>query len=169
MRLDMESLNPLMRATPVLLAGLLLLMAASVRADMTPTPPPSGIPTGSEQQYIQGVTATRAKEWGVAAAAFAKAVEITPTYAEAWNGLGYALRNQGKYAESLKAYNEALRLRPDYSEALEYLGEAYVKMGRFDDARRVLDRLEPLDAGRAAELGDALRGAAKGEPSDQKK
>jgi tetratricopeptide (TPR) repeat protein len=156
------------RATPILLAGLLLLMAAPARADMTPTPPPSGIPTGSEQQYIRGVTATRAKEWSVAAAAFAKAVEIQPTYAEAWNGLGYALRNQGKYAESLKAYNEALRLRPDYSEALEYLGEAYVKMGRLDDARRVLDRLKPLDAGRAAELADALRGAAKGEPSDHK-
>ena len=88
MRLDMESLNPLRRATSMLLAGLFLLMAAPARADMTPTPPP---------------------------------------------------------------------------------GEAYVKMGRLDDGRRVLDRLEPLDAGRAAELGDALRGAATGEPTDHKK
>jgi len=158
-----------MRATATLLAGLLLLIAAPARADMTPTPPPSGIPTGPEQQYVQGVAATRAKEWSVAAAAFAKAVELKPTYAEAWNGLGYALRNQGKYAESLKAYTEALRLRPNYPEALEYLGEAYVKMGRLDDARRVLDRLKPLDAGRAQELADALRGAAKGEASESKK
>jgi len=158
-----------MRATPILLTGLLLLIAPPARADMTPTPPPSGIPTGPEQQYIQGVTATRAKEWSVAAAAFAKAVELKPTYAEAWNGLGYALRNQGKYADSLKAYNEALRLRPDYPEALEYLGEAYVEMGRLDDARRVLDRLKPLDAGRASELADALRRAANGEPSQTKK
>ena len=157
-----------MRATPILV-GLLLLISAPARADMTPTPPPSGIPTGPEQQYIQGVAATRAKEWSGAAAAFAKAVELKPTYAEAWNGLGYALRNQGKYAESLKAYNEALRLRPDYPEALEYLGEAYVKMGRLDDALRVLDRLKPLDAGRAGELAEALRGAAKSEPSENKK
>ncbi len=145
-----------MRTTAMLLAGLLLLIAAPARADMTPTPPPSGIPTGPEQQYVQGVTATRAKEWSVAAAAFAKAVELKPTYAEAWNGLGYALRNQGKYAESLKAYDEALRLRPNYPEALEYLGEAYVKMGRLDDARHVLDRLKPLDAGRASELAEAI-------------
>ncbi len=146
-----------MRSTAMLFAGLLLLIAAPVRADMTPTPPPSsGIPTGPEQQYVQGVAATRAKEWSVAVAAFAKAVELKPTYAEAWNGLGYALRNQGKYAESLKAYNEALRLRPDYPEALEYLGEAYVKMGRLDDARRILDRLKPLDAGRAGELAEAI-------------
>jgi Flp pilus assembly protein TadD len=157
-----------MRATPILLAGLLLLMAAPARAEMTPTPPPSGIPTGPEQQYIQGVTATRAKEWSVAAVAFAKAVELQPSYAEAWNGLGYALRNQGKYAESLKAYHEALRLRPDYPEALEYLGEAYVKMGRLDDARRVLDHLERLDAGRAGELADALRAAARRELPKQK-
>jgi len=144
-----------MRATSILL-GLLLLIAAPTRADMTPTPPPSGVPTGPEQQYIQGLVATRAKEWSVAAAAFAKAVELKPTYAEAWNGLGYALRNQGKYSESLKAYDEALRLLPDYPEALEYLGEAYVKMGRLDDARRVLDRLKQLDAGRAGELAEAI-------------
>jgi Flp pilus assembly protein TadD len=144
-----------MRPTPILV-GLLLLIAGRAQADMTPTPPPSGLPSASEQQYVQGVAATRAKEWSVAAAAFAKAVELQPTYAEAWNGLGYALRNQGRYAESLKAYHEALRLRPDYPEALEYLGEAYVKMGRLDDARRALDRLKPLDAGRAAELAEAI-------------
>ena len=142
--------------TMPIVAGLLLLLATPAPADMTPTPPPSGIPTEPEQQYIQGVTATRAKEWSVAAAAFGKAVELKPAYAEAWNGLGYALRNQGKYAESLKAYGEALRLRPNYPEALEYLGEAYVKMGRLDDARRVLDQLKPLDAGRAEELAEAI-------------
>jgi Flp pilus assembly protein TadD len=141
--------------TLILLIGVLF-AAAPAGADMTPTPPPSGLPSGAEQQYVQGVAATRAKEWSVAAAAFAKAVELKPAYPEAWNGLGYALRNQGKYPESLKAYGEALRLRPDYPEALEYLGEAYVKMGRLDEARRVLDRLKPLDAERARELTEAI-------------
>jgi tetratricopeptide (TPR) repeat protein len=92
----------------------------------------------------------------VAAAAFGRAVEMKPAYPEAWNGLGYALRNQGRYPESLKAYDEALRLRPDYPEALEYLGEAYVKLGRLDDARRVLERLRRLDAGMARELAEAI-------------
>ena len=66
------------------------------------------------------------------------------------------MRNQGRYADSLDAYHEALRLRPDFPEALEYLGEAYVKMGRLDDARRILARLRPLDAHRADELADEI-------------
>ena len=56
-------------------------------------------------------------------------------------GLGYVLRHQGRYEESVRAYQKALRLKPDYPAALEYLGEAYVKMGRVDDARRLLEKL----------------------------
>lgn len=116
---------------------------------------PSAVPT-AEAEYSRGITAKRAKNWGAAAAAFQRAVDLKPNYPEAWNELGFALRNQGKYPDSLKAYDEALRLRPDFPEALEYLGEAYVKLGRMDDARKVLDRLKPLDAARAAELSEAI-------------
>jgi tetratricopeptide (TPR) repeat protein len=139
-------------------AALLLLAAAPAVADMTPAPPRNRMPPApsAEQEYARGVAATRAKEWSVAAAAFGRAVEMKPAYPEAWNGLGHALRNQGKYPESLKAYDEALRLRPDYPDALEYLGEAYVKLGRRDDARRVLERLKPLDGERARELSEAI-------------
>ena len=70
--------------------------------------------------------------------------------------LGYALRHQGRYAESLAAYDTALKLKPNFPEALEYLGEAYVKMGRMAEARRVLERLRPLDAGRAQELAEEI-------------
>ncbi len=144
------------RAALLVLA--LLIPAAPVAADMTPAPPRTRMPPApsAEQEYARGLAATRAKEWSVAAAAFGRAVEMKPAYPEAWNGLGYALRNQGRYPESLKAYDEALRLRPDYPEALEYLGEAYVKLGRLDDARRVLERLRRLDAGMAQELAEAI-------------
>jgi tetratricopeptide (TPR) repeat protein len=141
-----------------LLLLVLLAAAAPVAADMTPAPPQSRMPPApsAEQEYSRGLAATRAREWSVAAAAFSRAVEMKPAYPEAWNGLGYARRQQGRYPESIKAYDEALRLRPDYPEALEYLGEAYVKMGRLDDARRVLERLRPLDAGMARELAEAI-------------
>jgi Flp pilus assembly protein TadD len=118
--------------------------------------PSAPVTTPAEEEYGKGIRAKRAKEWSVAAASFQKAVELKPGYPEAWNELGYAYRQLGKYPESVKAYDEALRLKPRFPEALEYLGEAYVKMGRMDDARMVLDRLRPLDKRMAKELEDQI-------------
>src|SRR5206468_1142295 len=66
---------------------------------------PSATPS-AEQEYARGITARSAKDWAAAVAAFRKAVNMRPAYPEAWNELGYALRNQGRYSESLTAYDE---------------------------------------------------------------
>ena len=110
----------------------------------------------AESEYNRGVRARVAGNWPAAVDAFHRALAYRADFADAWNELGYALRNQGRYPESLDAYHEALRLRPNFPEALEYLGEAYVKMGRLDDARRILDRLRPLDPARARELAEEI-------------
>src|SRR5438552_17523079 len=117
---------------------------------------PTATPS-AESEYDRGVRARLSKDWRAAAEAQRSAVTLRPAFPEAWNELGFALRNQGRYTESLQAYDEALRLRPNFPEALEYLGEAYVKLGRLDDARRVLDRLGALDAERAHELAEAIQ------------
>jgi tetratricopeptide (TPR) repeat protein len=117
---------------------------------------PTATPT-AESEYDRGVRARLVKDWKAAAEAQRSAVALRPAFPEAWNELGFALRNQGRYPESLQAYDEALRLRPNFPEALEYLGEAYVKLGRLDDARRVLDRLRPLDTARANELAEVIQ------------
>ena len=135
------------------------LAAGPAGADMTDRNPPPARPAATpaaEQEYGRGIAARNAKDWPAAAGVFRKALDLRPAYPEAWNELGYALRNQGKCADSLKAYDEALRLRPNFPEALEYLGEAYVKLGRVDDARKILERLKPLDAARAGELSEAI-------------
>lgn len=116
---------------------------------------PTATPT-AESEYDRGMRARLRRDWKTAVEAQRSAVTLRPAFPEAWNELGFALRNQGQYPESLKAYDEALRLRPNFPEALEYLGEAYVKLGRLDDARRVLERLRPLDAGRAGELAEVI-------------
>ncbi|HEV8226754.1 MAG TPA: tetratricopeptide repeat protein [Methylomirabilota bacterium] len=116
---------------------------------------PSAAPA-ADQEYSRGMAAKNAKNWPAAVGSFQKAVSLRPAFPEAWNELGFALRSQGNYPESLKAYDEALRLRPNFPEALEYLGEAYVKLGRVADAHKILERLKPLDAARAAELSEAI-------------
>jgi tetratricopeptide (TPR) repeat protein len=115
----------------------------------------------AQSEYDRGVRARVAQDWTAAVAAFRRAIALRAGFADAWNELGFALRQQGRYPESLDAYGEALRLRPDFPEALEYLGEAYVKLGRLDEARRVLERLRPLDARRAAELDEEIRTATR--------
>jgi tetratricopeptide (TPR) repeat protein len=111
----------------------------------------------ADSEYNRGVRARIVKDWPTAVEAFRRAIAFRAAFPDAWNELGYALRNQDRYAESLEAYHEALRLRPNFPEALEYLGEAYVKMGRLDDARRVLDTLRPLDPARAQELAEEIK------------
>ena len=146
-----------MTTLAALVLALMLTAPAVAVANEVPPPRPSGpVATPAEEEYNKGIRAKRGKEWSVATASFRKAVELKPDYAEAWNELGYALRNSGDYPESIKAYDEALRLKPRFPEALEYLGEAYVKMGRLDDARQVLERLKPLDRGRAKELAEEI-------------
>jgi tetratricopeptide (TPR) repeat protein len=110
----------------------------------------------AEAEYNRGVRARIAQDWPAATEAFRRALSFDRGYADAWNELGYALRHQGRYDESLQAYTEALRLRPEFPEALEYLGEAYVEMGRLDDARRVLTKLRALDPPRAHELAEVI-------------
>jgi Flp pilus assembly protein TadD len=115
--------------------------------------------TAADAHYAAGLEAKAAKRYEAAVTSFRRAVEGRPDFPEAWNELGFALRQSGKYQDALRAYDQALKLRPNFPEALEYLGEAYAKLGRLDDARAVLDRLRPLDAARAQELDEAIRAA----------
>ena len=142
-------------------AGLVAIGAAgAVRAESSgplpasPSRPPAA--PSAEEEYNRGLRLRAGKDWAGAVTAFRRATELRRGFPEAWNELGFALRHQEKYADSVAAYDEALRLRPNYPDALEYLGEAYVKMRRIDDARRILDRLKPLDAERAKELAEAI-------------
>jgi tetratricopeptide (TPR) repeat protein len=149
-----------MRTTAVFFLSLLPLVPSLAHAD--PSSPavqerrqPPTVPT-ADTEYDRGVRARLVSDWGAAVNAFRGAIRLRPDFADAWNELGFALRQQGRYGEALDAYHEALRLRPNFAEALEYLGEAYVKMGRVEEARRVLDRLRPLDTARADELATEI-------------
>ena len=55
---------------------------------------------------------------------------IKPDYAEAYNNMGNALREQGKIDEAIEAYTKALTIKPDYAEAHNNMGNAFQEQGR---------------------------------------
>ena len=121
-----------------------------------PAPAPVA-PRSADAEYNKGLQNKAGKRFSEAAADFRRAVDLRQNFPEAWNELGFALRETGQFADAVKAYDQALRLRPNFPEALEYLGEAYVKLGRLDDAREILERLRALDTEHAVELEAAIR------------
>lgn len=143
---------------PALRVSLVLALSAARAAADGPSPvvvPASPAPT-AERHYQEGLDYQKKGDFRRAARAYESAIKLREAFPEAWNGLGFSLRQHGKLPEAVQAYERALALRPNYSEALEYLGEAYVKMGRLDDARNVLTRLEPLDKEEAGKLRAAI-------------
>lgn len=60
--------------------------------------------------------------------------------AEAWSGLGAALRAQARLAEAESAYRRALALRPDYAIARHNLGALLSQLHRAEEALTELDR-----------------------------
>lgn len=155
-------------ARVLLAAGLTIALGATtVRAagdDPVPEPKPTSSPSLAATApglTNEGIALSNSGDWSGAEEKYRAALRADRTIPEAWNGLGHALKKQARYDAALVAYDEALRLRPNYPQALEYLGETYVELGRLDDARRVLARLEPLDRA----LGERLASSISNETS----
>jgi tetratricopeptide (TPR) repeat protein len=86
------------------------------------------------------------KRWRKASDKAERAVEIDPTYHEAWNLVGYCARQLKDYDKSLGAYGKCLAINPNYAPAREYMGEACVEQGKLPEAREQLAMLEKLNA-----------------------
>lgn len=116
-----------------------------------------------------GMEAARNGEMDEAAVAFRKAVDIDPTEAEAWNGLGVALVRLGDEPRGVEAFRRALRVVPGHAEAHRNLAIVLDRQGRGSEAARhyraflakspadsperttILARLEEMGARKAAE------------------
>src|SRR4051794_12048603 len=162
-----SSLVPGSRASAVarvLVASALATTIATATArasgdDPVPEPKPTSSPSLSStapRLTNEGLALSQRGDWPAAEVKYRAAIRADRTIPEAWNGLGHALKMQASYDSAIVAYEEALRLRPKYPQALEYLGETYVAIGKLDEARAVLARLEPLDAQLAAQLSGSI-------------
>jgi len=67
-----------------------------------------------------------------------RAVEMAPGDKSTWFTLGYAARLSGHLSESENAYRHGLQTSPNSEEGLSGLAQTYFRMGRVNDARRML-------------------------------
>lgn len=94
--------------------------------------------------YAKAVQAVQAKDFTGALTLLRQIVAKDPGNADAWNYIGFADRQLGKFPESLAAYENALAIKPNHVGANEYLGELYVQTGETEKARAQLARLLDL-------------------------
>jgi len=67
-----------------------------------------------------------------------RAVNAAPQNGKLWFLLGYTSRLSGKYQDSVNAYQKGLKLEGTSPEGISGLAQTYGKMGRVDEAKRML-------------------------------
>lgn len=102
----------------------------------------SGIGWGSSIEvgrFARAAETALAKGDNASAANFAeRAVQAAPQDAKLWFLLGYASRLAGRNDKSLQAFQRGLQLQPGSVEGLSGMAQTYVRMGRLDEAKRLL-------------------------------
>ncbi|MBW2383510.1 MAG: tetratricopeptide repeat protein [Deltaproteobacteria bacterium] len=87
-------------------------------------------------------------DWKTGAIHAGRAVELNPHFVEAWNNLGIAHEEQGRFLQALEAYRRALEENPDYWQARFNLGVLQRKEGDYEAAaasfEEVLSRVPTL-------------------------
>ena len=94
--------------------------------------------------YAAAVGLINTQRYDEALGALDRAAAAIGPHADILNYMGFANRKLGRFDVALFYYREALALAPDHVGVNEYLGELYLEMGRTDDARRQLARLDRL-------------------------
>jgi tetratricopeptide (TPR) repeat protein len=89
---------------------------------------------------------------------FKNAAKLNPQLFQAYNGMGYAYRKTGDYAQALAMYDQAIKMAPGFfPEAVEYRAEAYLALNRIDDARQAYLDLFAADRKQADILMAAMK------------
>ena len=84
-------------------------------------------------------------DWEAVLDASARAIELNPDLAEAYNNRGAAKNKLGRYEAALADLNQAIRLRPDYAMAYTNRGGAKNRLGRYEAALADFDRAIELN------------------------
>ncbi len=148
---DLRHTTRIFSAVFALLAAIALATPQASFA-MGSSDPSAGAPKAADPNFAEGKKAIDAKDWPKAVDLFQKVVAKDEKNADAFNWLGYALRNQGDYPKAFAAYEKALGIDPRHKGAHEYIGEAYLKVNDVAKAEEHLKRLDSICTFGCAEL-----------------
>jgi tetratricopeptide (TPR) repeat protein len=93
-----------------------------------------------------------------AIAAYSRAIELDPHFAEAYNNRAYTAMRRQDYAAALADLDAAIALRPDYGYALMNRGDIYNYYYRVDRRRAIADYDRVLALGPGADGSGSLCG-----------
>lgn len=114
----------------------------------------------AQAAFERGEKALAANKLDDAAAAYRKALEATPNWAPALNGLGSVLFKKGQSFEAIALFKSATEADPDFKLAWFNLGYAARKSSDFTTAVRAYERyaqLDPNDPDGFYGLGESYR------------
>ena len=81
-----------------------------------------------------------------------KAANGAPKNPHLWFMYGYAARLSGQFQTSVDAFNRGLSVSPKNIEGMSGLAQTYARMGKFDEAKRLLNQIVAMDPRRSNEL-----------------
>ena len=84
--------------------------------------------------FTKGVSYQDKGQWDKAIAEYNKAIEINPSYAEAYYNRGVAYGRKGQYDQAISDCNKVIELNPSYAKAYYNRGVAHYFKGKYDKA-----------------------------------
>jgi tetratricopeptide (TPR) repeat protein len=95
-------------------------------------------------RFLTQGNAGQAEQW------YRRAIDADPTYAEAFNNLGIALKEQRRYAESLAALEQSVVLNPGLTNAFVNIAATSANLGAYDKAVAMINKALALDPNHAS-------------------
>jgi tetratricopeptide (TPR) repeat protein len=78
--------------------------------------------------------------WKNSVTLFSHAIEVTPNNHVAYNNLGLAYNDLGRYTEAIEEFSQAIKIKPYFGRAYFNLGFSYGSLGRLPEAIEAFKR-----------------------------
>ena len=104
------------------------------------------------KEYYKAVKLIKANNFKEAIILLETLVTSNPKDADILNYLGFSFRKTGNLAKSSHYYERALNINPKHLGALEYQGELFITLGKIDEAKANLARIDDICVTQCKEL-----------------